>query len=252
MAKSSLRETLFPKKPMDPNSAEWWTYWSDMLKIAGISVGVIVTIIAFIGWGFSMKATKLKDEASKKKAAEFEQYKLDAGKAIAEADAKAAEANAQAAEANKTAALANERAASSELELQRLKDKIAPRRFSKPQIVALIEVLEKFPRRPHLVVWYGQPDKEAADFANHIADIVTAAGFKEGKHNGMWGRQIPPGLTLNSAHPDQDLVKLFAEAFKAAGVDLPAQSFEAIRKVGPSATFKQSDESPILVIGVKP
>src|SRR5205814_8293085 len=84
-----------------------------------------------------------------------------------------------------------------------LEAKQAPRRFSLTQIAALQQILSSFPERPKLIFWYHPPDSEAQAFANHIADIVTNVGFKEGELDGQWGLRIPPGLTLNSAHPNQ-------------------------------------------------
>jgi hypothetical protein len=84
---------------IDSNSAEWWSNWSDWLRLTGFVLGGLVTIVAVAGWAFSIKAGKLKDEASKQKDAALERYKQESAKSIAEANAKAAEANREAAQA---------------------------------------------------------------------------------------------------------------------------------------------------------
>lgn len=235
--------TTTPKKiadqmTIDSSSAEWWSTWSDWLKVAGFVLGGLVTAIAVVGWAFSLKAGKLKDEASRLKEATLERFKIESALSISEADAKAAEAN-------KIAAAANARAAVSELELARIKAAMQPRRFTDVQVAAMIPVFRSFPRRPKIQFWYRQPNAEAHGFGDHIADILSAAGFTEGSLNGMWdkrladGKHLPDGIWLNSLHPDQEFIQLFDRAFKAAGVEVPTMPIEA------------GEEAPILCIGHK-
>jgi hypothetical protein len=210
MEKPSLKETLFPKKPMNPNSAEWWTYWSDILKVAGFALGAIVTLVAIVGWAFSMKASKLKDIAAKKKEEAFELFKLDAATSIAKADAKAAEAN-------KIAAIANERAAASALELERITNELAPRGLSDEQRQLFSEVAAAS-LKPGMVVEFAYlaDDREARGYAKDLRSMLVASGCKVPLVN----RQPRPdsiGLTVRTgvvSKEGNDLMR----AFRAAGI----------------------------------
>ena len=139
--------TITPKKipdhmTIDSNSAEWWSSWSDWLKVAGFILGGIVTIVAVIGWAFSLKAGKLKDAASKAKESALERYKQESKLAIAEADAKAADANKIAATANERAAMLEERAAAARLETEKIKEKLtATAKLAEPTKLVIEQVI---------------------------------------------------------------------------------------------------------------
>jgi len=77
---------------------EWWSGWADFLGVTAAILGGILALVALLGWTFSWKAGKLKEEA-------LEKYKVESRESIAKADAKAAEANKAAARANEGAAM---------------------------------------------------------------------------------------------------------------------------------------------------
>jgi hypothetical protein len=190
----------------------WWNSYETLSKLQ-TGFAILVTILGIVTLTFKVRADHLKKAADARRSEE--RARLD--KELQDKTAEALHATSA------------------------LEAKQAQRRFSMTQIAALQQILSSFPERPKLTFWYRQPDSEAEAFANHIADIVTNVGFRDGELNGRWGLRIPPGLTLNSAHPNQALRETFERAFLAAGVALRQQSFEA-----------SDPGAPILVIGSKP
>ena len=188
----------------------WWDSFDTLSKLQ-TALAILVSILGFATLTIKLRADHIKKRTDARRVEE--RVKLDK-----ELETKTAEA------LRATAAL---------------EAKQAPRRFTNPQIAAMQQVLDAFPRRPKIMVWYRQPDPEAWGFADHIATIVTNVGYKEGTLNGMWDKPMPAGLTLNSSHPDPELVNLFARAFAAAGVALPSQPLDA------------SADAPILCVGWK-
>lgn len=111
--------TTPPTPKMTPSdSLNWWSSWSDILAVTGVILGAIVATVAIVGWVFSWKAGKLKDEA-------FESFKLESILAVSVAEEKAAEANSNAAKANERAAILEKEAAAARLETEKIKKKLA-------------------------------------------------------------------------------------------------------------------------------
>src|ERR1043166_1689184 len=91
---------------------EWWSGWADFFGVTAVILGGILVVVTLLGWTFSWKAGRLKDEA-------LARYQVEAKQSIAEA--------------NKAALIANQQAAASNLELARLQGKMVPRRLTKAQ-----------------------------------------------------------------------------------------------------------------------
>lgn len=134
---------------------EWWSGWADFFGVTALILGGILAFVTLLGWAFSWKAGRLKDEA-------LTRYQVDAKQSIAEA--------------NKAALIANQQAAAANLELTSLQAKMAPRRLTRGQQERL--ALGVSPLAPQLVsIWYGAGDKESENFSWEIASALNAAGW---------------------------------------------------------------------------
>jgi hypothetical protein len=126
------------------------------MKTAALILFVIVALVTSLGWMFSWKAGRLKDQALIK-------YQLEAKQAIAEA--------------NKATSIANQHAAAANLELANLQAKMLPRRLSKGQQETFVsDVSSLAPQSAS--IWYGAGDKESENFSWEIASALNAAGWK--------------------------------------------------------------------------
>ena len=135
---------------------EWWSGWADFFGVSAVILGGILVLVTLLGWTFSWKAGKLKDEALKR-------YQVEAKQSIAEA--------------NKATSIANQQAAAANLELARLQGKMVPRRLTKEQQERLVSGVSSL--APQLAsVWYGAGDKESENFSWDIASALNAAGWR--------------------------------------------------------------------------
>jgi len=135
---------------------EWWSGWADFFGVSAVILGGILVLVTLLGWTFSWKAGKLKDEALKR-------YQVEAKQSIAEA--------------NKATSIANQQAAAANLELARLQGKMVPRRLTKEQQERLASGVSSL--APQLAsVWYGAGDKESENFSWEIASALNAAGWR--------------------------------------------------------------------------
>ena len=135
---------------------EWWSGWAGFFGVTAMILGGTLLLVTSLGWTFSWKAGRLKDEA-------LTRYQLEAKQSIAEA--------------NKATSIANEQAAAAKLELARLQGKMVPRRLTKEQQEGLALGVGSF--APQLAsVWYGAGDKESENFSWDIASALNAAGWK--------------------------------------------------------------------------
>ena len=117
---------------------------------------VIVALVTSVGWMFSWKAERRKDEALIK-------YQLEAKQAIAEA--------------KKATSVSNQQATAANLELTSLQAKMLPRRLSKGQQETMAsDVSSLAPQSASL--WYGAGDKESENFSWDIASALDAGGWK--------------------------------------------------------------------------
>ncbi len=57
---------------------EWWSGWADVFGVSAAILGGILVLVTLLGWTFSWKAGRLKDEALKR-------YQVEAKQSIAEA-----------------------------------------------------------------------------------------------------------------------------------------------------------------------
>ena len=117
---------------------------------------IAMALVTSLGWAFSWKAGRLKDE-------ELKRYQVEAKQAIAEA--------------NKATAIANQQAAAANLELARLQAKMLPRRLTKTQQGTLASGVSSLAPQS-ASIWYGAGDKESESFAWDIASALNAAGWK--------------------------------------------------------------------------
>jgi len=135
---------------------EWWSGWADFFGVTAVILAGILALVTLLGWTFSWKAGRLKDDA-------LTRYQVDAKQSIAEA--------------NKAASIANQQAATANLELARLQAKMAPRRLTNEQQERLASGVRAL--APQLAsVWYGAGDKESENFSWEIAFALDAAGWK--------------------------------------------------------------------------
>jgi len=135
---------------------EWWSGWVDFFGVTALILGGILALVAVLGWTFSWKAGRLKDDA-------LARHQVEAKQSIAEA--------------NKAASIANQQAAAANLELASLQAKMVPRRLTKEQQETLASGVSSF--APQLAsVWYGAGDKESENFSWDIASALNAAGWR--------------------------------------------------------------------------
>ena len=117
---------------------------------------IAMALVALLGWAFSWRAGRLKDE-------ELKRYQVEAKQAIAEA--------------KKATAIANQQAAAANLELARLQSKMLPRRLTKAQQETLASGVSSLAPQS-ASIWYGAGDKESESFAWDIGSALNAAGWK--------------------------------------------------------------------------
>ena len=135
---------------------EWWSGWAGFFGITAVIVAGILAVVTLLGWTFSWKAGRLKDQA-------LARYQMESKQSIAEA--------------NKAASIANEQAAAANVELARLQGKMAPRRLTKAQQERLTAGVSSL--APQLAsVWYGAGDKESENFSWDIASALNDAGWR--------------------------------------------------------------------------
>jgi hypothetical protein len=126
------------------------------MKTTAVILLATISLVTLVGWAFSWRAGRLKDDALIK-------YQLEAKQAIAEA--------------NKAASIASQQAAAANLELARLQEKMLPRRLTKAQQEGLASAVSSL--APQAAgVWYGAGDKESENFSWDIASALDAAGWK--------------------------------------------------------------------------
>src|SRR4029450_5018282 len=118
---------------------EWWSGWAAFFGVTAVILAGILALVTLLGWTFSWKAGKLKDEA-------LTRYQVEGKQAIAEA--------------NKAASIANQQAAAANLELARLQAKMVPRRLTKEQQERLASGVRPLARQLART-WYGAGDKES-------------------------------------------------------------------------------------------
>lgn len=209
--KSTAPPTPAPTQTkMSPASpVEWWSGWSDMLGVSAAVIGGILAVITLLGWGFTWKAGKLKDEA-------LEKYQQDSDVRISEANTKAAEANKAAAQAHERANVLEKQSASlqkdaaqARLELEQLKIKQAPRTLTQEQRKIFIAALSTLPKRVVKVISLsGNP--EPMQWATQIRQCLNETGFGDPALVTPEYRLF--GLTPNSDHTTSIVLHDAAEA----------------------------------------
>lgn len=170
-----------------------------------------MALVTLLGWTFSWRAGRLKDEALIK-------YQLEAKQAIAEA--------------NKATSIANQQAAAANLELARLQAKMLPRRLTKTQQEGLSSAVSSLAPQS-ASIWYGAGDKESENFSWDIASALDAAGWKvfspastatlaqSGKPFG-WMPRLQTGVVVSS---NKDAASM--KAADALATELSALGFDA-------------------------
>ena len=200
------------------------------IKTTAFILLAAMALVTLLGWAFSWKAGRLKDEALIK-------YQLEAKQAIAEA--------------NKATSIANQQAAAANLELARLQAKMLPRRLTKAQQDGLASAV-RFLAPQSAGVWYGAGDKESENFSWDIASALDAAGWKvfspastttlaqSGKPFG-WVPRLQTGVVVSSNKDGPSM-----KAADALATELSALGFEA-RK----AADIGNGHEPLVVITVQ-
>ena len=209
---------------------EWWSNWADFFGVTTVILGGLLALVTLLGWTFSWKAGRLKDDA-------LTRYQVEAKQSIAEA--------------NKATSIANQQAATANLELVRLQAKMAPRRLTKAQQERLASGVSSL--APQLAsVWYGAGDKESENFSWDIASALNAGGWRvfspastatlaqSGKPFGTIPR-LQTGVVISS-NKDEPSMK----AAEALARELSALGFEA-RKASDIGTGHE----PLVVVTVQ-
>jgi len=190
------------------SSLAWWSGWSDILGITAASIGAILAIVTLVGWGFSWKAGKLKDEA-------LEKYKIESRRSISEADAKAAGAN--------------ERAANAELETQRLKKQLAWREVTQNQATTIRTALQNTPM--NLTISWVAGDPEGSEFAQQLGSVFAASGITlvAFAPMGYLGEE-PHGVSISGSERQE--IMLLSTALEKAGLGPVAVRIDAKKPDG--------------------
>lgn len=203
-------------------------YWSNEVRIWGavatVFLGIITCIAQYTQIRYSSIASKQKDE-------EFEHYKIDAQKEVANANKLASEARRDQEilrnENLKLQSAIDEQRA----QQQRLHGAVASRQISEVQQARLFNSLQANGKFKELqVTQIG--DAEASNYAQNIIAVIQGGGVKT--HVSYVGIITPPvyGLLIKDL-PDSWL----ASAFNSAGID-----FELLPSWG---------QRPELIIGLK-
>jgi hypothetical protein len=181
------------------------------MKTPAFILLAVMALVTLLGWTFSWRAGRLKDEALIK-------YQLEAKQAIAEA--------------NKATSIANQQAAAANLELARLQAKMLPRRLTKTQQEGLASAVSSLAPQS-ASIWYGAGDKESENFSWDIASALDAAGWKmfspastatlaqSGKPFG-WIPRLQTGVVVSS---NKDAASM--KAADALATELSALGFDA-------------------------
>ena len=181
------------------------------MKTVALILLAAMALVTSLGWMFSWKAGRLKDQALIK-------YQLEAKQAIAEA--------------NKATSIANQQAAAANLELARLQAKMLPRRLTKTQQEGLSSAVSSLAPQS-ASIWYGAGDKESENFSWDIASALDAAGWKvfspastatlaqSGKPFG-WMPRLQTGVVVSS---NKDAASM--KAADALATELSALGFDA-------------------------
>ncbi len=200
------------------------------MKTTAFILLAAMALVTLLGWAFSWRAGRLKDEALIK-------YQLEVKQAIAEA--------------NKATSIANQQAAAANLELARLQAKMLPRRLTKAQQERLASAVSSLAPQS-AGVWYGAGDKESENFSWDIASALDAAGWKvfspastttlarSGKPFG-WVPRLQTGVVVSSNKDGPSM-----KAADALATELLALGFEA-RK----AADVGNGHEPLVVITVQ-
>jgi hypothetical protein len=184
---------------MEIDSIQWWSWLSNAFGISVVVLGGIVALLALLGWGFSWKANKLKDEALQK-------FQTESATLISEANAKAAEANKIAEIAKKDAANLNERAAVLEkeaelakLETEKLKRQVSWRRITQEQQLEIQHALTGYSFSMYFE--YSQSDPEATQFAEDIfKSLKSSPGINVHQPHPLVLPPAPPGVTISGSN----------------------------------------------------
>lgn len=127
-----------------------------VMKTSGLILLACIAVATLVGWAFTWREARAKDQALLK-------FQVESKQAIAEA--------------NKATSIANQKAAEANLELARLQTKMLPRRLTTTQQQELASAV-RFLAPQSAGVWYGAGDKESETFAWDIASALDAAGWK--------------------------------------------------------------------------
>jgi hypothetical protein len=194
---------------MLPDDLTWWSDWSDRLGILTAVVGGFAAIFGMIGFGFSLKAGKLKD-------AELDRYKKESEAAIATANARSEEAKEGAGKANERAAALSKDAETARLAHEQLKEKLAWRTISADARLSLIKSLRADGGKVSLHFVAGDP--ESTMFALQFSEVFKAAGWDVrvtgNSYTGiLWGMWIPAPV------PNTDATKMVWAGLESIGID---------------------------------
>ncbi len=228
------------------HDGEWWDFW------LVISVVVLAPIVAaFIGMATAGSIITHKREALAAQAA-LDRYKLETSGKIADAHTagvaagqKAGHAQSDVDATNVELAKQKTLTAQAQLETERIKEKVAWRTLSEPQISILLKRLKSHPGSVNVRCVKGDP--ESFFFASAILNIFVAAGWK----TTIGYKEFSYGLVFDLWSPDdasRDGANLRAD-FASAGIDLERSNLPPIMSEYAQLSIPGA---PTLMVGSKP
>jgi hypothetical protein len=149
--------------------------WLAVFKAIHLGALVVAIVAALVIAVTSFFIIRWQSEIQSRKQAEFEHYRDSVAARVEEARIAGAAANERAAAANARAAELEKAAKDTQLDLERLKQHVAPRHLRRTQADQIIRIVQGYPFLLPVVVLPN--DHEAANYAREIVNALSAAGM---------------------------------------------------------------------------
>jgi hypothetical protein len=149
--------------------------WLAVFKIVYLCSLVVAVVAALVMAGSGFFIIRWQQDIQSRQAAEFAHYKEDTSAKVAKAQSEGAGAEERAAAAVERATRLEQEAREAQLDLERLKQQVAPRHLRRTQAEQLIRILQGHPFTLPVVVLPN--DHEAAGYAREIVNALSSAGM---------------------------------------------------------------------------
>jgi hypothetical protein len=149
--------------------------WLAILKVVFVSSAAVAVVSALIMAGSGFFIIKSQHDILVRHDTELEIYQQDLAAKIAQARSEGASAAERAATATERAARLEKEAREAQLDLEKLKQQVAPRHLRRAQAEQLIRILRGHPFTLPVVVLPN--DHEAAAYAREIVNALSEAGM---------------------------------------------------------------------------